>query len=858
MSKKQKLTSTLSRSFLVIVESPTKCSIIERYLLSLEPDKQYRVIASNGHFRMIDGLKSIQTKKDYDIDFSLDPNKKSHVDKMRDIIERYPKENIILATDDDREGEAIAWHICQTFDLSLTTTPRIVFHEITKPAIQAGIANPRTINLSLVYAQHARQVLDLLVGYRVSPLLWKYICSNGNLSAGRCQTPALHLVYENERENSSKVMETYHKVNGEFFNNPRMSMELNHTFQEESEIIQFLEKSRDYPHIFTVGEKKLSIRKAPKPFKTTTLLQKANSYLKYSPKEIMRLCQTLYQLGFITYMRTDSTLMSSSFMEKVVEFIKGKEWPGQRDLVASQERLVTICAAAITDNTLPHECIRVTNPEIRYLSLDVDNASQLNRMYQFIWLNTIQSCMIDATYDVQPLYVSAPDNYQYKTNYEVARNKGFEYAEELVRFHHEVGGTESKAIRLHHDVGGTETTPVDLSTRIATASLTASPLKAPYHKIYSSLSFEGKQSHYNEGGLIDQLEEKGIGRPSTMSMLIDIIQQRSYVTKRDIPGKRISTTEYTLSVGEIIPKSVDKELGGEKQRLVIENIGTDVIQFLMEYFEPVFNYDYTKTMEDDLDKIAESLPGEAHTMMSNLCKKMDSELQALIKQVKKINPEKKNFRLADTEEYVVVYQKGHAVLKALRASPPVVKERTALESIPPTSCGILKNIKKDIIIDKEKLERGEYTYMELVEIDNNCLGEYEGVPVYLKTGKYGPYLEYTPEGQSEIKRIAIQITKTLGEIKMEDIMGYLDGSGIGRKPLAKTVMREFGNDLSVRIGKHGPYLYYKTIAMSKPEFYSLRGFQSKGVRDICSAVRICEKNEMLEFFKKLSGKHANL
>jgi len=822
MSKKTK--TTLSRSFLVIVESPTKCSIIERYLLSLEPDKQYRVIASNGHFRMIDGLKSIQTKKNYDIDFSIDPDKKSHVDKMRDIIERYPKENIILATDDDREGEAIAWHICQTFDLPLETTPRIVFHEITKPAIQIGLANPRTVNMSLVYAQHARQVLDLLVGYRVSPLLWKYICSNGHLSAGRCQTPALHLVYENERENSAKVMETYHKIIGEF---THITMELTHTFEEESEVTAFLEKSREHNHTFSVGEKKLSVRKAPKPFKTTALLQAANSYLRYSPKETMKLCQTLYQMGCITYMRTDSTLMSGSFMEKVVEFIKGKEWPGQKDLVASEERLALIRAENSGAN-LPHECIRVTNPEIRYLALDVENASQLNRMYQFIWLNTIQSCMIDATYDIQPIYISAPDNHQYKSNYEVPRNKGFEYAEDLVK----IKDAATTAITDNRKIS-------DMSTMIATISMSKTPIKASYRKIYSALSFQGKQSHYNEGGLIDQLEEKGIGRPSTMSMLIDVIQQRNYVTKRDVPGKQMKTTEYTLLSGnsEIVSKPVEKEIGGEKQKLVIENIGTDVIQFLMEYFEPVFNYDYTKSMEDDLDKIAEAeLASDAHSMMSNLCKKMDEELQALIKQVKKINPEKKNFRLSDTEEYVVVYQKGQPVLKGLLKT-------------------IFKSIKKGTIIDKEKLERGEYTYSELVEIDNDCLGEYGGVPVYLKTGKYGPYLEYTPAGQEEIKRIAIQTTKTLGEIKMEDIMGYLDGTGNGvRKPLAKTVIREFGDDLSVRIGKHGPYLYYKTLLMSKPEFYSLRGFQSKGVRDICSAVRICDKNEMLDFFKKLSGK----
>jgi DNA topoisomerase-1 len=481
--------------------------------------------------------------------------------------------------------------------------------------------------------------------------------------------------------------------------------------------------------------------------------------------------------------------------------------------------------------------------------------------------------MIDATYDVQPLFISAPDNYQYRSNYEVPRNKGFEYAIDLVRI---------KDNETNNNNNNNNNSQRDLSTLVATASLTPRQ-NAPYNKIYSSLSFQGKQCHYNEGSLIDQLEERGIGRPSTMSMLVDIIQQRSYVLKRDISGKRVNITEHTLTASslgkpaEIISESKEKEIGGEKQKLVIENIGTDVIQFLMEHFEPIFNYDYTKTMEDDLDKISTApISEDAHSLMSELCKKMDREIQALIKELKKVSPEKISFPLADTNDYVVVYQKGQAVLKQVKREEKKEevgenkkeeageekkkkgkKNETGEKKTKEEEKPIFKSIKKGIIIDKEKLERGEYTYQELVEIDNNCLGEYNGIRIYLKTGKYGPYLEYTPEPQNgqdtETKRIAIQTIKNVGEIKMEDVIKYLDGSGTGRKPLAKTVMREFGDDLSVRIGKHGPYLYYKTAIMTKPDFYSLKGFQSKGVRDICSAVRICDKSEMLEFFKGVSG-----
>jgi len=287
--KEVDLTNTNDSIFLVIVESPSKCSKIEHYL-----GPNYKCIASMGHLRQIKGLKSISTKDTFLPTFDVIEDKISHINKMDKIIADFTIENIFLATDDDREGEAIAWHICDLFKLPLTTK-RIIFHEITKTAIQDAIKKPTTINMSLVMAQQTRQILDLIVGYKISPFLWRYLYNNkdNSLSAGRCQTPALRLIYDNEKNNSKELTKTY-KING-FFTQKKIKFELEKQLENEDLLLEFLEKSKTHTYNLQVEPQKLSTSNPPRPFCTSKLLQTANSLLQMSPKETMNHCQQLYQ-----------------------------------------------------------------------------------------------------------------------------------------------------------------------------------------------------------------------------------------------------------------------------------------------------------------------------------------------------------------------------------------------------------------------------------------------------------------------------------------------------------------------------------------------------------------------------------
>ena len=297
---------------LLIVESPSKCAKIESFISCV-------CISSKGHLRELKEYPKGNPKGDsvgWIPKYEIIPEKKTHIESMRKVIKKYSEDRIYLATDDDREGEAIAWHICQIFGLNENKVKRIVFHEVTKVALERAIASPGLINMSLVRAQQARQVLDLMVGFRISPILWKYLyrSKDHSLSAGRCQTPALRLVYDNEKE-VREVSQTY-KIMGFFFPK-KVEFVLGKEIENTKEVIDFLEASKGFSYEFSVGVKKEQCEKAPKPYNTSALLQAASSSLRMSPKEVMSGCQQLYQEGHITYMRTESRLYCGEFLREL-------------------------------------------------------------------------------------------------------------------------------------------------------------------------------------------------------------------------------------------------------------------------------------------------------------------------------------------------------------------------------------------------------------------------------------------------------------------------------------------------------------------------------------------------------------
>ena len=303
---------------LVIVESPAKCQKITEYL-----GPGYKVMASFGHLQELNGLKSIDLNNNYKPNYSVIPSKQKQISTLKSAINL--ASDVILATDDDREGEAIAWHLCQLFNLCVENTKRIIFHEITKSAIQSAIKEPTILNINMIYSQQARQILDLLVGYKISPLLWENISRNSGLSAGRCQTPALRLVYENQKDIEENPGKRVYNTTG-YFTDKNLPFVLNYNHEDKDgtyghDICVFLELETEHKHMINVEKEKESIRKAPTPFTTSSLQQTANSELRCSPKETMSICQKLYEGGYITYMRTDAKVYSQEFINKTKSYI---------------------------------------------------------------------------------------------------------------------------------------------------------------------------------------------------------------------------------------------------------------------------------------------------------------------------------------------------------------------------------------------------------------------------------------------------------------------------------------------------------------------------------------------------------
>jgi DNA topoisomerase-1 len=672
-----------SYKWLVIVESPSKCAKIEEYLGELEFDPvfggKYACIASKGHIRTIDGLKSINTKTDFAPTFSIIDGKSRHICEMREHIKAFSKENILIATDDDREGEAIGWHICQVFDLPPETTKRILFHEITKQAICDAVKNPTVLNMSLIYAQHSRQVLDMVVGYTISPILWKHIYNDklNGLSAGRCQTPALRLIYDHSQEYKAQPLEYHYKTSGVFFDK-NIRFELSHAHDTEEELLRFMELSKTHRYTLELMPCKETYKSPPKPFTTSRLLQSASSALKCSPKKTMELCQQLYQSGLITYMRTDSSKYSPVFLQQIETYIQ-QEW-------ADPKYIGNLIHLANQDGANPHEAIRVTNIKTKTISTD---DRSLASMYRFIWKNTLESCMSVAKYNSRLVKISAPTMRDTPT-----QSPYYGYTLEIPIFlgwKIVSGPTEDGETDTKTDIASQQT-----GLQFYFESFLTQHTNVRVNYIESRVVAEHRNPHYTEASLIQRLEELGIGRPSTYASIVETIQERGYVKKTDIKGQVIHCNEYKLrfeptliSTSTLEKTKIEKAFGTEKGKLMIVPTGVIVLEFLIQYFERLFSYDYTKNMELSLDRISETDAKTAEITWSSIC----SECYQLIKQLKKplTKIQRETYTLDKNTE--LVFHSNGASIKQTDEDGNVV----------------YRTVKKSVEIDLGKLKNGEYS-----------------------------------------------------------------------------------------------------------------------------------------------------
>jgi len=775
MSKKIKTTTTL-----VIVESPAKCKKIEEYL-----GPGYKCVASYGHLRTLSSLQNIDIKNNFNPTYTIidEPIKKKQIEFLRKEIKN--ANEILLSSDCDREGEMISYSLIELFKLPLNTK-RITFNEITETALQNAIQNPRTIDMNLVNAQKARQILDVLVGFKISPILWKLIkkSKDNALSAGRCQTPALKLVYENQKEIDESIERKVYNVTG-YFTNSNLPFDLNKEIGNENDMIEFLDKSASFSHIYTCSQPVKTTKQSPEPFTTSRLQQVASNDLHYSPKETMRICQLLYEGGYITYMRTDSKVYSEEFILNASEYITNKysaDYINNAFITGEKQEAVKKHGKKKGKNNEftqeAHEAIRPTDISLQELPEKLD--SKEKRMYKLIWTNTLESCMAAASFYSVTANISAPENLKYSYTTELIDFPGWKIV-------------ENKFSRENKEYQYLQTIKKE------------SPIQ--YKKIHSKVTIKGSKTHYTEAKLVQLLEEKGIGRPSTFSSLVDKIQERGYVKKEDIKGKEIICRDLQLEDGEIYEIENKREFGNEKGKLVIQPLGIIVMEFLDSHFNKIFNYDYTSQMEASLDKIA-----KGELLWYELCAGCNKEVDELIEIIR--NETKFEIEIDDNNTFLI--GKYGPVIKC-------IEEKDGKEEIS------FKSVKKNI--DISKLTNGELKMDEIVDANKTPntqynLGKYEDKDVIVKKGKYGLYALWG-DNSINLKQFG---NRPIENISFEEVKEILEkGSGI---------IREINSSVSIRKGPKGDYIFYKNSKMKKPTFHDIKGFSIETREDY----KICDLN----------------
>ena len=737
---------------LVIVESPAKAKTIEKFL-----GKDFKVMSSYGHIR---DLKKKELSVDED---SLEPEYEIPEEKTKLVADLRSKadkaEKVWLASDEDREGEAISWHLCEVLGLDKQKTNRIVFHEITKPAILEAIEHPRHLDMNLVNAQQARRVLDRIVGFKLSPVLWRKV--KPALSAGRVQSVAVRLIVEREREIQGFKSETYYVVNGVFaITNPdgsatEVKAVLGNRFKTEAEVMNFLEqcKTSDF-EVESIVRKPVKRTPAP-PFTTSTLQQEAARKLGLTVSQTMMVAQHLYENGQITYMRTDSVNLSKLCLgaskEEIVS-LYGKEYSKTRQYHTSSKGAQEA-----------HEAIRPTYMD----KAEIEGTAQEKRLYELIWKRTIASQMADAeiektiaTISIKNQETGTRSQEEFVAQGEVVKFDGF------IKVYRESLDDEEQQEELGHILP-----PLTEGQQLTRREITATE------------RFAAGPQRYTEASLVHKMEELGIGRPSTYAPTISTIQQREYVQKGDKKGEDRPYTIYTLKGKQVAQKTRKETVGSEKGKLIPTDIGIVVNDFLMKNFNEIMDYNFTAKVEQDFDRIAE---GEEKwtDMMRQFYKEFEPTVERTIKSR---HEHKAGERILGTDP-----KSGKPVFVKIGRFGPVVQIGTADDKEKPTFAQMPKDKSMETISLSEALE--------LFKLPRQ-IGEIGGKPVTIGAGRFGPYVLYDRKYTS-LPKDADPMTITLDEA-MELIREKQQEDD-------KKHLKKFAEDAKLEVlnGRYGPYLVY--------------------------------------------------
>ncbi len=732
---------------LVIVESPAKAKTIEKFL-----GEDFKVMSSYGHIR---DLKKKELSIDIDSlkpDYEIPSEKEKVVKELRSNAKS--AEKVWLASDEDREGEAISWHLCEVLGLDEKKTNRIVFHEITKPAILEAIKNPRHLDMNLVNAQQARRVLDRLVGFKLSPVLWRKV--KPSLSAGRVQSVAVRLIVEREREIKSFKSEDFYRVYGTFAitnddgSQSEVKAEVPTRFKTHDEVMEFLKRCEQATFsVESISKKPLRRSPAP-PFTTSTLQQEAARKLGFTVSQTMMVAQHLYENGLITYMRTDSVNLSSLCLTASKEEIV-KTW-GEEYSKTRQYHTQSKGAQEA------HEAIRPTDMS----KPTIDGSVQEKRLYELIWKRTAASQMADAEIEKTTVNISISGcQEQFVTGGEVIKFDGF--------------------IKVYHESTDDEEQRDDDSMRLLPPLEEGMALAR--REVSAVQRFTQCPMRYNEASLVHKLEELGIGRPSTYAPTISTIQQREYVHKGDKKGDERTYTVDTLR-GKQISQSVRSELvGSDKGKLLPTDIGIVVNDFLMQYFPGIMDYNFTAKVEQKFDEIAEGTE-QWTEMMKDFYKDFEPEVEKTMN----IRAEHK----VGERELGKDPKTGKPVYVKIGRFGPVVQIGSADDTEKPQ----FAQLPAEMSLESITLEEA----MDLFKLPR-VVGTYENQPVTIGTGRFGPYVLHKkkyvslPKGCDPMTVTLDEAVKLIEEKRKEEVQRHL---------------RKFDEDpkLEVLNGRYGPYIAY--------------------------------------------------
>ena len=732
---------------LVIVESPAKAKTIEKFL-----GEDYKVMSSYGHIRDLKKKELSIDPKTLEPDYEIPDEKKKLVSELKSNAKKAKK--IWLASDEDREGEAISWHLCEVLGLDEAKTNRIVFHEITKSAILDAIKSPRHLNMDLVNAQQARRVLDRLVGFKLSPVLWRKV--KPALSAGRVQSVAVRLIVEREREIQAFHSEPYYRVNALFGitnadgSQSEVKAELDTRFKTHEEAVAFLEQCKDAK--FTVSNiTKKPLRRTPAPpFTTSTLQQEAARKLGFTVSQTMMVAQRLYESGRITYMRTDSVNLSSlAINTSKDEIIKlwGKEYSKTRNYHTHAKGAQEA-----------HEAIRPT-----FMSqTEIDGTAQEKRLYELIWKRTAASQMADALIDKTTVTIDiAGSQAKFVANGEVVTFDGF--------------------LKVYRESTDEDDNNQEEATHMLPVMQVGNVLER--REITSTERFSMGPIRYTEASLVHKLEELGIGRPSTYAPTISTIQQREYVQKGDKKGEERTYTVDTLKGTKVTSRERKEMVGSEKGKLLPTDIGIVVNDFLMANFPDIMDYNFTAKVEQQFDRIAEGKE-EWNTMM----KVFDKSFEPTVDKVMNARSEHK----AGERQLGKEPETGKPVFVKIGRFGPVVQIGSADDTEKPR----FSQLPSDKSIETITLEEA----LELFKLPRT-IGEFEGSDVVIGAGRFGPYVMHNkkyvslPKGTDPMKVTLEEAIQLIGEKREQE---------------QKRHIKTFDEDTKLEVlnGRYGPYIAY--------------------------------------------------